>query len=136
MTNKIRICAVLGNESHSTSKGWSKLTVNGVKVTWRDAAAKEWKTKPGDKHATWCECIFEVNDGTRIEWEAAANQGPNGREKTRINQSFIADSGAPVFSTASPGYPARDAILSGRLRLESDQNAENKANFQSLKENL
>lgn len=116
----MNICAVIGNEAHTTSSGWSKLSINGKPVTWRNASVKNWLTKFGDKHASWCECYFEVEPGDRIAWEAGTNSGNRGADRTRIHQVFIADEALEVIELTPLGYPASNAKLAGRIRLEAD----------------
>jgi hypothetical protein len=115
----MNIVAILGNESHTTSRGWSKLSINGKEANWRNAVSKNWLTKWGDKHARWCECVFEVKDGDRITWEAGANSGSRGSDRKRENLILIADSSADIFQNDGVGY---DATIKGRMRLEKDIN--------------
>lgn len=116
----MNICAVIGTESHTTSSGWSKLSINGKPVTYRDASVKSWISKFGDKHSSWCECYFDVKPGDKITWEAGTNSGNRGANRERIHQIFIADDSLEVVELAPLGYPASDAKLFGRLRLEKD----------------
>jgi len=132
----ITIVAVIGNESHTTSRGWSNLTINGQRVNHRDAISTEWLTKFGDKHASWCECIFRVEEGARVEWQAGANRGSRGSERVRQNLTFIADPSIEPMETEGIGYPASKAILQGRLRLVTDKHEKAKHNHQALKEIL
>ncbi|MCB0087943.1 MAG: hypothetical protein KDE54_08520 [Caldilineaceae bacterium] len=113
------IAAVIGNESHSTSSGWSKISINGKRMSHRDASTKEWITKFGDKHASWCECTFSVVEGDAVAWEAGSNSGPRGREKVRIDLRFTVDSSAQ-YDESPLGYPAANARLAGKLLLLED----------------
>jgi len=130
---EITIIATIGNESHTTSSGWAKLIVNGQRMTHREAISKEWLTKFGDKHASWCECIFKVEEGAKVEWQAGANSGSRGSERVRQNLVFVADSSIEPIETEGIGYPASDASLSGRLRLVADEDREAKRNHEALK---
>lgn len=116
----MNICAIIGSESHTTSSGWSKLAINGKPVTYRDASVKNWLSKFGNKHSSWCECYFEVKSGDKITWEAGTNSGNRGADKVRIHQIFVADDSLDVVELSPLGYPASDAKLSGRLQLEKD----------------
>lgn len=132
----MNIIAVIGTESHTTSRGWAKVSVNGQQVTHREATSKEFLTKYGDKHAMWVECILKVEPGDTITWEAGANAGSRGSEHTRQNLTLIADPDAEVYETKDIGYPASNAKLRGRLRLESDADQEQATNHAALKASL
>lgn len=132
----MNVIAVIGNESHTTSRGWAKVSVNGQQVTHHDAISKDFLTKYGDKHAMWVECIFSVEPGDTITWEAGANAGSRGSERTRQNLTLVADPDAEVYETENIGYPASNAALRGRLRLAGDANREQAANHAALKANL
>jgi len=134
--SEITIIAVIGNESHTTSSGWAKLTVNGQRLSHREAISKEWLTKFGDKHASWCECIFKVEEGAKVEWQVGANRGSRGSERVRQNLVFVADSSIEPIETEGIGYPASEAVLRGRLRLVADEDKEAKRNHEALKEAL
>jgi len=134
--SKITIIATIGNESHTTSSGWAKITVNGQRLSHREAISKEWLTKFGDKHASWCECIFKVEEGAKVEWQAGANRGSRGSERVRQNLVFIADPAIEPVETESIGYPASEAVLRGRLRLVADEDKEARRNHEALKEAL
>ena len=131
--SEITIIAVIGNESHTTSSGWAKITVDGQRLSHREAISKEWLTKFGDKHASWCECIFKVEEGAKVEWQAGANRGNRGAERIRQNLVFVADPSVEPIETEGIGYPASEASLQGRLRLVADEDKEAKRNHESLK---
>lgn len=116
----MNIQATIGTESHSTSSGWAKLKINGRDVTYRDAFSKNWVSKFGDKHASWCDCFFEVKPGDKIEFVAGTNSGNRGANRDRIHQIFVADESLEVLEIKPLGYPASEAGISGRLRLEKD----------------
>jgi hypothetical protein len=134
--DQIRIVAVIGNESHTTSSGWAKLFINGERASHRDAISKQWLTKYGDRHASWCECVFEITDDTEIRWQAGANSGSRGRNRTRIDKIFRADSTVAPIQIESPGYPAQSATLRGRLVEVVDAITESAANHEALKNAL
>lgn len=131
-----KIVAVLGSESHTTSRGWANLYINGKRVSHRDAISKEWQTKYGDKHASWCECVFTVSDGDEIRWETGANSGSRGSNRTRINQSYTFALDAKVVKIEGPGYPATNAELHGRLVLKSDAIADTATAHKNLVNSL
>ena len=126
------ILAVLGSESHTTSRGWSNLSINGKKVTHRDAHTKEWLTNFGDKHASWCECSFAVKPGDIVVWEAGSNSGNRGANRERVNRKFVVNPDAKFDESPLP-YPAKNVRLAGSLAPveESNQN-----NHQSIKEKI
>ncbi len=132
----MNIVAVIGRESHTTSRGWANVSRNGQKLSHRDAISKEFLTKYGDKHAMWVECIFKVEPGDTITWEAGANAGNRGSERTRQNLTLIVDPDAEIYQTEDIGYPASTASLRGRLRLESDADREQAENHAVLKASL
>jgi asparagine synthetase A len=117
----MKILAVIGNESHTTSSGWSKIKINGRSVSFRDASSKVWLSEYKDKHASWCECIFDVKSGDKIEWEAGSNSGYRGANHNRVHQIFVADESAESINLSPLGYPADNAKLSGKLRLVEDK---------------
>lgn len=132
----MNIKATIGNESHTTSKGWAKLAINGQRVYARNAKSAEWLTDYGDKHASWSECIFEVQPGDKIEWTAGKNSGNRGMNKVRQNFIFEADPSAPLCRTEDLGYPASNAGLEGRLRLIADKDQKKANRHQELAANL
>jgi len=109
----MNIVTVIGNESHTTSRAWAKIKMDGKQLSHADSISKKWLTEYGNKHATWVECVFDVRDGAEIEWEAGSNTGARGANRTRIHQEFIADTHADVLEAQSTGYPD---MLKGRLR--------------------
>lgn len=117
----MNIVAIIGSESHSTSSGWAKLKINGRPVSYRDAKSKEFLTEFKDKHASWCECVFVVNPGDTISWEAGTNSGNRGANRERLNLEYEADTNCEVIETPDLGYPAKGAILKGRLRPVADR---------------
>lgn len=128
------ISAIIGSESHTTSSGWAKLTVNGKRMSHREALTKEWLTKMGDKHANWVECVFDVQSGQVVEWDAGTNSGNRGANKARLKLRFLADESAETIETEDLGYPAKGAILKGKLRLVEDENESKAELHRMLKE--
>jgi len=117
------IIATLGNESHTTSSMWASMKINGSSVSFRDAISKEWQSKFGDKHASWCKCAFAVKDGDLVEFEAGSNTGNRGANRDRTNIALRFDSSAEVAE-----IPVAAGKLTGRLVLIEDKNsAENLA---------
>lgn len=129
----VKVTAVIGRETHSTSSGWGHLTLNGVRLSHRDAISKQWLTPYGDRHASWCEAVFQVPEGAFIEWDAGANSGSRGQHRRRQHLILRVDSSAPVWESENLGYPCR-ASLRGRLRVVRDLVAERKAKHEALKE--
>jgi hypothetical protein len=136
MSDKVRIVAVIGSESHTTSRGWANISVNGSRLNHRDAVSKDWLTNFKDKHASWVECVFEVPNGATVTWEAGANSGSRGSDRRRQNLVFTADAGAGVYESESIGYPASNAKIQGRLRLAQDVNQAKAQAHQDLLNNL
>lgn len=116
----MKIVAVLGSERHTTSRGWSNLSIDGERVNWRDAISTNWLTDYGDKHAKWCECVFEVEAGAKVHWQAGVNSGPRGIYRKRQNLVFVANPALDIYTSELLGYPAADAIIRGRLQLITD----------------
>lgn len=117
----MNILAIIGTEAHTTSSGWSRIKINGRLVSYRDAVSEQWLSKYGDKHASWCECVFTVAPGDKVEWEAGTNSGYRGADHARINRVFVADDNAQKIELAPLGYPATSAKLAGTLRLVEDR---------------
>jgi len=131
----MRIIAVIGNESHTTSSGWARLSVDGARLTHRDATSKEWQSSFKDKHASWCECVFDVREGALIQWEAGTNSGSRGSSRRRQNLLFVVDPQADILRTEDLGYPCQ-GYLEGRMRLQVDENKIKADTHQLMKESL
>jgi hypothetical protein len=129
----ILIEATIGDESHTTSSGWARLLINGKRVSYKDAKSLKWLTKFGDKHARWAECLFEVKEGARIGWQAGANAGSRGRDKTRQDLVYIAAAASESIATESLGYPC-SGQLRGRLQLVSDRLKEQATAHEALRD--
>lgn len=112
----MKIVALLGSESHTTSSKSASMTINGKPATYRSALSSDWQTKFGDKHAKWCECVFEVNDGDVIEFKAAHNYGPRACNRDRTDIELRFDLSVDVVDI---GVVA--GSLKGRLVLVSDR---------------
>lgn len=82
--------------------------------------SKSWLTKYGDRHASWCECVFAVKPGDIIIWIAGCNAGNRGSERRRIHLEFRVDPEAEVTETPNLGYGSYDPTLRGRLALVRD----------------
>jgi len=126
-----KIIAVLGSESHTTSRFWAKLSINDKPVTFRDAVSKEWQTNFGDKHAAWCECVFAVKDGDIVTFEAGSNTGNRGANRDRTNITLRFDSSVEVAD-----IPVAAGKLTGRLVEICDKNADETAAHESAKSDL
>lgn len=126
----MKLVAVIGNETHSTSAAWAKVSVGGRRLSHRDAISKEWLTS--DRHASWAECIFEVPEGAEVVWEAGANHGYRGSERVRQHFVLTADPDAPEWESPALPYPGGAAKLRGRLRLVKDLIAERGEAHQAL----
>lgn len=128
----MNIVAVIGSESHTTSRGWASISVNGQKLSHREAVSKEFKTKYGDKHAVWVECVFKVQPGDTVTWEAGTNSGSRGADRKRQNLTFTVNPDAEVIETEALGYPASEAVLRGRLVPVADAVADAAADHRQM----
>jgi hypothetical protein len=111
----IHIEAVIGRESHTTSLGWATLTVNDRQVSYKDAISHKFLTTYGDRHAMWVDCVFAVAAGAVLRWKAGVNTGNRGAIRRRQDLIFRASPDAEVMETEELGYPAKEAVLRGRL---------------------
>lgn len=89
MPTKLTLTALIGNESHTTSSSWAKVSINGRRMTHQDAFDKTWLTEYGDKHSSWSICQFALEPGDTVEWESGSNTGPRGRNRLRQKQRFV-----------------------------------------------
>jgi len=128
----MKIRSIIGSESHTTSCYWASLSMNGSKLTHREAASKEWLSNYGDKHASWCECYFDIPDGATLEWESGSNTGNRGANRTRINRTYRTDASAEVVIVDGCGQ----GTLEGRLVLVGDKNAEDSERHESMRDQL
>lgn len=109
----MKITAILGDESHTTSAAWSKLTINGKRVYPRDAITKKWLYY--DRHLRWAECVFDVPEGAEIVWQVGVNRGYYGADRTRHQLVFVADPNAEWESTI-PILGFRSVFIKGSIR--------------------
>ncbi len=116
----VTIMAVIGWERHTTSSGWARLLVDGKRMGTAEAISRRWLPPYKNRHASWCECLFEVPEGATVIWDAGANSGPRGSDRVRQKLLFIVDPNSEIFETEGLGYPAQRAKLRGRLRLKKD----------------
>lgn|SRR5262245_40525893 len=123
----MNIRAILGNEHHTTSSGWGKLSINGIRKSYREAVSHKFLTPYGDRHAMWVECVFQVKPEDLVRWEAGANYGSRGSQRARQDLSYRVASDAAVIQTPELPYPAQDALLEGRLVLIGDRGEETAA---------
>ena len=130
------IIAVIGYEAHSTSNGWSRITINGHLKSYRDAVSTKRLSAWGDKHAFWCECIFKVEAGAIIHWEAGTNNGSRGANRDRRLNTYRVDASVEPRGVEEMGYPAQKARLEGRLVLARDHVGEVTAAHSALKSEL
>jgi len=128
-----RLLATIGNESHTTSSYWMKVSVNGKAMRHGDAISKRWISKYGDKHASWCECVFEVNDGDTVSINAGSNTGNRGANRDRQMDEFVFDSTLEPVEVATTG--GLGSVV-GRLRLKVDALAEAAKAHHDLAEEL
>jgi hypothetical protein len=120
------ILVTIGNESHTTSRKWANVTVNGKKLTFRDANSTDWQTSFGDKHASWCECSFTVNAGDVIIFEAGHNYGPRACNHDRTNLVLVFDPTVDVreFEVAAGSLKGRLTLKTDRLKNEQQQHVD------------
>ena len=126
-----RIMATIGWEQHTTSRKWAHISVNGKKLTHRDARTSEWKTKSADQHASWVECSFAVEAGDHVGFEAGHNYGARGAEHDRTNIVLIFDPEAEVRDVEVVA-----GSLRGRLILQTDALADARNSHQAAMEDL
>ena len=127
------IKAILGNESHTTSSAYGKLSIKGKQVSYREAKSVEWLTKFGDKHQSWVECLFEVEEGTMLVWEAGSNTGPRGINRRHQMLTLRVEAEAELWKSEDFGYPCR---LTGRLVVVEDHLKQKTATHDALKAQL
>jgi len=111
----MKIKATIGSESHTTSGKWLKIKINGKPVSHWEAMSREFQTAYGDKHATWCDCFFEVGDGDIVCVDAGHNYGPRACNRDRTNLKLRVD-----LSIEPVEIPVVAGSLTGRLVVVED----------------
>lgn len=109
-----KIEAVVGSESHSTSRGSASITINGAKVSWIKGSPKP--VAGNNKHKNYYSAQFEVRDGDEVVYSATASRGNRGSDVYDFKKKYRYDSSVEVVDIKPDvGYPCDHAILSGRL---------------------
>ena len=129
------IIAIIGSESHTSSKAWANVAINGQAKSHRDAHTKKWVTEYGDNHATWVECSFQVEPGDIISVDAGANHGRGG-QRPRVNRQYRFDPHAAVVEIELPGVHRHNPKLEGRLILIKDAQVDAAKGHEEARKNL
>jgi hypothetical protein len=113
----ILIEATIGAECHGADSSWAHLSINGKMARYTDATMVKWLTATEDKQRKWCECLFDVPEGTVIGWHVGSTSGGRGQDKREHNLRYVArGAGKSITVDSMPGH----GKLHGRLALVSD----------------